>query len=608
MSGYYEINFVNFYFNELILYNEAFQILLNNMSILKSNTNKTYKEKEEKKMVEDIFFTDKQGMTTKIYSSEAKNFLFEPKNIATNTCKLIDDEKIKNKKDIIIIKQRKERNKFLLRKINHISNFIEMIKYIILLNLCNNIFVNKRFSFIEYNSYNITLKIKGTGTKKIFDSLHFPIYSYPNEVYINGDKQNGVTTHSYYLNQTNNVIGLIWYNLISNCSHMFYRCFDITEIDLFNFNTSNVTTIQSMFDLCSSLTSLNLSNFDTSKVTHMNNMFNGCSSLTSIDLSNFDTSKVEWMNTMFLSCSKLTSLNLSNFNTSITTAIHRMFDGCTNLEYINIINYNENKLAYYFDIFKDVPDNIVVCINKDNIPLIYDQINNITCHIEDCSDDWKLKQNKFIEGTAQCVNSCPDSNPYEYNGQCVSHCPNGNYTDENNIVKCKCELEKCLTCPTVAYNKELCIKCNDKYYPMENDPSNLGEYINCYNETPTGYYLDTINSIYKKCYYTCETCEIKGDNEFHNCLKCNNDFNFEIHINNYINCYVNCIYYYYFDNNNYYYCTSNLTCPKEFPVLIQNKRECVFENIKDNIDIEDLIYYIKNYENNVNYKKIDKEV
>ena len=142
--------------------------------------------------------------------------------------------------------------------------------------------------------------------------------------------------------------------------------------------------------------------------------------------------------------------------------------------------------------FKYVPDNIVVCINKDNIPLIYDQINNITCHIEDCSDDWKLKQNKFIEGTAQCVNSCPDTNPYEYNGQCVSHCLNGNYTDENNIVKCKCELEKCLTCPTVAYNKELCTKCNDKYYPMENDPSNLGEYINCYNETPTGYYLDTI--------------------------------------------------------------------------------------------------------------------
>ena len=56
------------------------------------------------------------------------------------------------------------------------------------------------------------------------------------------------------------------------------------------------------------------------------------------------------------------------------------------------------------------------------------------------------------------------------------------FTDENNISKCKYALENCLTCPTVAYNKELYTKFNDNYYPMENDPSNLGEYINCYNE------------------------------------------------------------------------------------------------------------------------------
>ena len=56
---------------------------------------------------------------------------------------------------------------------------------------------------------------------------------------------------------------------------------------------------------------------------------------------------------------------------------------------------------------------------------------------------------------------------------------------------------------------------------MESDPSNLGEYFNCYNEAPYGYYLDKNELLYKKCYYTCETCEIKGGNEFHNCLKCN---------------------------------------------------------------------------------------
>ena len=49
-----------------------------------------------------------------------------------------------------------------------------------------------------------------------------------------------------------------------------------------------------------------------------------------------------------------------------------MFDGCTNLEYINMINFNEISLDsssnYYSNMFNNVPNNIVVCINTNNIP------------------------------------------------------------------------------------------------------------------------------------------------------------------------------------------------------------------------------------------------
>ena len=51
-----------------------------------------------------------------------------------------------------------------------------------------------------------------------------------------------------------------------------------------------------------------------------------------------------------------------------------------------------------------------------------------------------------------------------------------------------------------------CTKCNENYYPLENDYLNIEKYFNCYNETPNGYYLDINNLLYKKCYYTCETC------------------------------------------------------------------------------------------------------
>ena len=53
---------------------------------------------------------------------------------------------------------------------NHLRRFIEILKYIILLNLFNNIFMNNKISLIEYTSYNITLKVKGIGTKKVFCS------------------------------------------------------------------------------------------------------------------------------------------------------------------------------------------------------------------------------------------------------------------------------------------------------------------------------------------------------------------------------------------------------------------------------------------------------
>ena len=72
-------------------------------------------------------------------------------------------------------------------------------------------------------------------------------------------------------------------------------------------------------------------------------------------------------------------------------------------------------------------------------------------------------------------------------------------------------------------SKNLCTECNDNYFQIENDPLNIGDYINCY-KNPDGYYLDKNDSLYKKCYYKCETCEIKGDSINNNCLKCNKDF------------------------------------------------------------------------------------
>ena len=124
-------------------------------------------------------------------------------------------------------------------------------------------------------------------------------------------------------------------------------------------------------------------------------------------------------------------------------------------------------------------------------------------------------QKKVINGTDTCIARCNQNQiyKYEYNNKCYKNCSNGLMDDINNI--CKCEYDKCPTCPDVSLSKGLCTKCNDNYYQLENDPSNIGEYINCYKEL-NGYYLDKDDLLFKKCYETCDTCEIKGNNITHN--------------------------------------------------------------------------------------------
>ena len=60
---------------------------------------------------------------------------------------------------------------------------------------------------------------------------------------------------------------------------MFFFCNSLTNLNLSNFNTQNVTNMMSMFGRCESLTNLNLSNFITQDVTDMFGIFFGCNSL-----------------------------------------------------------------------------------------------------------------------------------------------------------------------------------------------------------------------------------------------------------------------------------------------------------------------------------------
>ena len=126
----------------------------------------------------------------------------------------------------------------------------------------------------------IILKTKATGNVKVFSGGNEIV---PNEIYINGINKTEIK-NEYNLDTSDNNITLIWYDQLTTASSMFYNCKDITEIDLSNFDSSQIEDMSLMFFKCSSLIYLNFSKINTSKVTTMSNMFYGCSSLSSIDL------------------------------------------------------------------------------------------------------------------------------------------------------------------------------------------------------------------------------------------------------------------------------------------------------------------------------------
>ena len=192
----------------------------------------------------------------------------------------------------------------------------------------------------------------------------------PNEVYINNINQSKIMT-SYFLNDSESNITLIWKSRITSAACMFKGCDNIIEIDLSSFDSSRVNDMYQMFYSCDGLESINLSNLDTSKVTRMGSMFAFCYKLQSLNLSNFntqivrnmhgmfsccyemkyldvsglDTSNVLSMSSMFYGCKNLTSLDLSHFNTSSSESFQSMFDGCTKLISLNLSSFETSKVV-----------------------------------------------------------------------------------------------------------------------------------------------------------------------------------------------------------------------------------------------------------------------
>ena len=413
---------------------------------------------------------------------------------------------------------------------------------------------------------------------------------------------------------------------VTNMDEMFSGCSNLEYINLTNINTSSVTDMSMLFADCVNLKSIDLSNFNTSEVIDMSNMFSGCSNLEIINLKNINTSSVKYMSMLFAGCLNLKSIDLSNFNTSEVTDMSNMFNGCSNLEVINLTNINASSVRDLSYMFYNCENLKYLDLSNFNASEAYD-MSYMFCNCKSLKyldlSNFKTTNVEIMDFMFYYCESLIYLNMYHfklidsvsrlsilvglpsYTNYCVKDADTAKYLLGSNISNCS----------HICFNKnrkldiihnsciDLCIK-NKILYEYNNICYNKcpkGTLVNkgrcedincgknnynsteCLNKIPEGYYYDSNHELFKKCYYTCKTCNGKGRKAYHNCLECLPKLIFLNDSMYPTNCYKKCDYYFYIDDANYYHCTKNYECPERYNKLIFNKKKCIDKCKNDNI-------------------------
>ena len=223
-----------------------------------------------------------------------------------------------------------------------------------------------------------------------------------------------------------------------------------------------------------------------------------------------------------------------------------MFENCKSLIYLNLNLFNLKNSTNITDVFKGISPYVKFCIND------IDTQNFLLTDgkISECSNKCFQTNIKIDIINKTCVESCLiNGYEYEYNNICSKECPKGTLINDH-----KCEDNKCI--------------------------ENKQESLECFNETPIGYYLDIKDNIFKKCFENCKICFSEGNETINNCYKCKHNFTFLNESKYENNCYEKCNYFYYFDKFNKYNCSK--TCPEEYKLII-NKNKCIDSCKNDDI-------------------------
>ena len=337
----------------------------------------------------------------------------------------------------------------------------------------------------------------------------------------------------------------------------------------------SLNSVESLFENITELKNIDLSNFDMSEITNMDSMFSGCSSLEDIIFSKVDTKNVKSMNYLFKNCINLKKVDMSSFNSQNLENMNSIFTGCGNISLINISSFLnvEEDLLNGVNSKVDVISNerIYNKLNKISLDSIKSNINIIIIidiNDKDCDkgENEKCKTcSSLIKGNCLLCNEgyylsidsrnkkiCSSCNKNPHCKKCIGasfyvlcqECEEGyilknnecheislptEQPEENNCITGMGE--KCLSCQTEKGKKNQCLQCNEGFYlPTDSKDKNkcetckkIGNCISCSglsnspvcNKCEIGYKL-----ISNECK---EISCIKGEDE--KCFLCNSEPN-----------------------------------------------------------------------------------
>ena len=297
------------------------------------NDEQKYNDNIHYENIKNIFYylSDQMEIEYHNYENEKLDIRIFGENFVKNNDKnfiLFIDEKEEKLKEIIKVKEKEQRLKIKLIKINEPTDLSEMF--------CKCDCLSKINKINKWENSNVE-SIRG-----MFNGCR-ALEELPDISELVTNKITDLSSMFEECEIITDIPGISNWDVenVKSLENIFSGCKYLESLDLSKWKPNKLETIESMFQNCNNLYSLEgLENFDTSQVTNMSNVFYKCKSLTEIKgISDWNTEKVLFFTNMFASCKSLKKLpDLSNWKTKDAKRINYMFSNCNELEEISDIS------------------------------------------------------------------------------------------------------------------------------------------------------------------------------------------------------------------------------------------------------------------------------